>query len=444
MIKITKGGIYMSSISKLSRGFICILIIFLFIVVGLVSSFISAVIECTVFVEIFDTNMIDYKITLIFSIGIAICFEIVKNFSNFILPVISLINPPNHSLVLFGKKAKKCRFILVVISLLCTLIFTGNTLTKNIISNEEHNKAVEQITKEYKTETNEIESNIKENYTSELKRLLSEMQNAQEEKDKAAIAHGKKSDIYLYFEEVYNEKKQNYEYFQSNGLEIIKKNNGYNSKLDILKKDYDDKVKNASSTSDSIQQSTYLRNFINMLGLESSDTSIYIVSVFIISCLISIILEMIISLASSFLGANSNMILNELDRQIKLTDTEIEKIKYLFKTICNAAICLGVYLIIMLFNNEIIIMNSVLIVFVSYLVSNFNLKLNLNEEAESLLSKTKEIFLSGIIAFVAYFIFGLLFGNKYTDISTVAVTFGAIIGQYLNLEVPFNFFKKNQ
>ena len=105
----------MKSLSKLLRGLICIVIIFMFMFSGLLVSMLSALIECSVFIQIFKTDLIDSKIITLFSFGIAIGFEVVKNFANIIIPITTIISSPNESLIKFSKRVKKSIIFLVAI-----------------------------------------------------------------------------------------------------------------------------------------------------------------------------------------------------------------------------------------------------------------------------------------------------------------------------------------
>ena len=51
----------------------------------------------------------------------------------------------------------------------------------------------------------------------------------------------------------------------------------------------------------------------------------------------------------------------------------------------------------------------------------------------NVLDKIKELFLTGLISFVLYIIMGTFLGNQFTDVSSIAVSIGAIIGKALNI-----------
>lgn len=432
----------MTSLTKLLRGFVCIVIIFMFMFTGLFVSLLSALIECSVFIEIFKTDLIDIRIISIFSCCMAIGFEVVKNFSNIVIPIITLINNPNNSLKKFNNSIKKSRKILVAISLLCTLIFTSNALIKTTSSINEKNKALQEITTELKYEEEKIQKDINNDYNNELRTLNTNINKTKEKLNNATINFGTRSTVYKHFKNELNEAQKLLNEFKKYGYQEITNSKDYQKRLDNAKNKFNDDKKSIEGNQNiTLQRSVYLSNFINIIGLDSHNQNYYILTVVLISLIISITIEIVISIVSSFLSTNANAIFEELDRQVKLSIEEVKKIKHMIKSIYSAGLCLAIYLIIMQSKDQPIIAKSIIIIFFTYLVSNKITMITSNNDV-SFHNKLKEILTNGLIAFAGYFIFGIFFGDNYTDLSSIAVTLGAVIGQYLNLNLPIPFFKK--
>ena len=435
----------MKSLSKLLRGLICIVIIFMFMFSGLLVSMLSALIECSVFIQIFKTDLIDSKIITLFSFGIAIGFEVVKNFANIIIPITTIISSPNESLIKFSKRVKKSRIFLVAISLICTLIFTSNCLIKTTSTIAEKDQAIKSLTTQFEKEQKEINKSIEKDYNSELKILHNNVDKSKKKLDDAAINFGIDSSIYIRLNNEYKKDQDLLKEFQKSGYKKIVNSKDYQDRLNNLQIQFNKDKKDIFENKNIIlQQSTYLNNFINLIGLEDDNQQYYIVTVIIISLIISIIIEMVISIVSSFLSTNANPVFEELDMQIKLSAEEFNKINRIIKSIYNAILCLAIYLLIMQFGDQPIVTESIVIIFLTYLISNKIMMMNMKNEDINFFNKIKEVITNGLITFAAYFIFGMLFGCKYTDLSSIAVTLGAIIGQYLNLNLPIPFFSRKK
>lgn len=412
------------------------MLLFFFIIIGGLISLASGFIEFEVFSKIFNTISTSNNFTFAFTLSISFCFEIVKNFSSLIIPIICNFQNLSVSLKKFTDLTKKIRVLLVIISFICTFIYTGNILTKTVNDKNEIDDQIQKIETKYSNDLKLIDVEINKEYNYQLSKYEKIHANSQEELNKAIQEYGINSQTAKYFEKLESQAHDNYDNFIKNGKELLRTNKNFSKKIADIDFQHEKSLKDLNDGSSiTLEQSAYLNNFLGIFNLKNE--TCYKVTVFTISVLISLIMEVTIHMSASFISKNSTVIFDEIDSQIKFTSEEKNRFQKIAKTLINALICLSIYLcIMMLCTDQQIAIQSAIPVYIAYIGTLIADKVkvgNSDSPKMNVLDKIKELFLTGLISFVLYIIMGTFLGNQFTDVSSIAVSIGAIIGKALNI-----------
>lgn len=429
----------MNTVTKLFRAAWILILSIFFILCGGIASLISGIIEFDVFKNIFAGES---KEQLIFCFCIVACFEIIKNFSSLIIPLISNNLADSKEFIKFCKITKKTRIALVAISFVCTIIYTGNSLIQTSMTDEEKNQRIAEINKNYDTEKNKLDDEIDKEFNEIKNNLEKSKEFADTTLSEYLKNHSITSSLGKKYKKEADDATNKLNNFILNGKDTMKNNEPYSSKYSQLNRDKDGQIKELNKENTFISaKSTYLNNFLGIIRIQGEIP--YTFTVLLISLIISATLECIIAIASEFLSTRSTDIFKLFDEQLKFDEKEKLSFEKIGKIVVNSSICLAVYITTMLIFKENIANKTLTTAFLAYCISLSVIKLyektNRSKNTSSFTEKFLDVIISGAIAFVLYFIMGMFIGDVYTDISSIAVTIGGVVGKLLNMQISFPF-----
>ncbi len=477
----------MKSMLLLLKHIVSPLVLFLFLLLGLIAAFISGAIEYLVIREMLTINLTDMENIVTYSkyvpFIIVLVLEGFKLFLHFVIPAQERENESYHLIL-----RKVTKYFLVGFSLVCTFIFSCNSMYDfNTVASNKDSSIVEINTK-YDTEIEKIEKLIEEDKTKKLKLISDEIESINIElsetyeeirdldpsienyEEKLEILQTEKGSL----EKRLKEKNAEYDSKTNTIDDEVRK--VYQSRLDTATNERDKAIEQANSNQalDSSGDNKYIRATIKFLkstikanASEYSRTT-YCLIVAFISLLVAIILEIVISTSQEYLSKKSDELTKlfgageEIDAVLKYRANKT------LKLLVQSAIMLAIFIILgattelipQSMESTVLGTKNILITFGSYFISvlftsgNLELKIEPKKNNSSGSQSQASTFIPSLgsylistvvqtlLCIVGFVVLCAITGNPTETIapSTIALTIGSVSGQILLS--PFEAYKK--
>lgn len=465
----------MKSIILVLKNVISPLVLVLFLLLGLIAAFLSGIVEYAVIKEMFTINLVNTGGTANYSkfipLVIVLVLEGFKLFLHYVIPAHERENPNDDKLI--WKKITK--YFLVIFSLICTFIFSCNSMYDFNTVSTNTGKAIQNIELKYDAEINKIETEITANKENSLKVYNDEIVSIRNDIDKTSDSIKNLDPMNPNYDNLYsnlNNEKQRLE------LRLEEKNNEYNNivqaidaeirqryenrfqELENIKIQEINKVK-SEQTIDSSGDNQYIRAAIKFVKMTFfADNSeykrgTYCLIVALISLLVSIILEVVITVSQAYLSKKSDELAKLFGSEEVVDETIKNKANNILWHLIQAAIMLAVFIIIgttteMIPTTDVATVFStknILVTFGSYFISvlltsgkmSIQLKKITSNEGTTtkVVSSVGTFLLSTVVqtllCIVGFIILCRVTGNPSETIypSTMALTIGSVSGQLL-------------
>lgn len=460
----------MKSTILIIKNIISPLALFFFLLLGVVAAALSGIIEYAVIKEMFIIEIGGTSYSFFIPLVVVVVLEGFKLFLHFAIPAHK--NNDTKNLKLISKQIVKS--ILVVFSLICTFIFTCNSMYDfDAVSNatrlnttaieEKYNKDVEEIKQkmaddkkdilnEKISEIDKIESNItnKENAINNLDPMNPNYDSAY--KNMSKDLKGLKDDL-----------KDARDEYDSTVLTINNTlNQKYQPDLDELKTTMQKDIAavEAKQTLDSSGDNPYIRAalnfFVSTFSGESKEYSraFYYFIVFTISLMVAIMLEIVISTSQSYIAKKSDELVALFGSNEPINENLKKRAERISKILKQAAIMLSFFLILGVisehFSNELVNgvfdKKNLFFAFVSYVFSiactagklSFKDETGSNDKGVVGFFKTTTGFIVSIIiqtllCIIGFISLGVVFGGTAEAMvpTTLALSIGSVSGQVL-------------
>lgn len=444
----------MKNVITVLRHIISPLILCLFLILGFTAAMLSGVVEYHVIKELFpvkDAETYNFYIPLV----IVIVLEGLKLFLHYIIPAHEQIGETKFLTV---KKATK--YVLIVFSLICTVIYVSNSL----YTPEKVNSFI-----------NEKEIRIESKYEAKKKTEIKEMEkNEQIELSNAKIIVDNIENQLQILTPVYSPYWANKNYVEEkirleNELESAKieyemKCNEIKSKYESEKKTIENDIEeeilkekksivedfNYISAGDNTYLSSALLFMVSVFGIKEYKRTMYYLCVLGISLIISVVLELAISFAQSYLALKREKLEQLFGEDEIIEETFKRKADRIIGISVQASIMLAVYLICHTLSLDTMnLPKNIFPVFVSYLLSiilssekflpanNEYLYKEKDKKTYKTLIKVKNFTLpivtQTLICIVGFILISIFLKNNLDNLipTTIALSFGSLSGQII-------------
>lgn len=454
------------------------LVLFLFLLLGVIAAFLSGIIEYLVIKEILTINLTEIENIVLYSkfvpLIIVLVLEGFKLFLHYVIPAQERTKKLDK---LLWKKVAK--YFLVGFSLICTFIFSCNSMYNFDIVASNKDSSINEINLKYNNELEKIEKEIESNKEKVLKIYSDNIESIRSD-----IAESSKAirelnpSIYNYeqklkvleeekkrLEKLLDEKNKEFKKISQNVDAEIR--SSYQPRIDSILKAKETDIKNANNEQafDSSGDNKYIRATIKFLKTtikaDASEYSrnTYCIIVALISLLVAIVLEVVISVSQEYLSKKSDD-LAELFGAGEEIDSELKnRANKTLKLLIQAAIMLAIFIIIGATTElippeaESIVFSTknIIITFGSYFISvlltsgGLELKIATKSNGSSNNSFQNSKFFPSVgtylistvvqtlLCIVGFVVLCAITGNLSENIapSTIAMTIGSVSGQIL-------------
>lgn len=427
--------------------------------VGLLAAFISALIEYCVFEQFYNSAFLKLLPAGVIAFVLIMAFEYVKvylhYFSNCLKAKDNLQYKDKY------KRIEVVKYVLVAISLTCSMIYSVSALYLASYNETEVENQILEINTELEKNIEQLTIEQNENYENKIKPYADAKQIASEaisnfdpgelEWWQADMQLQALKDNLALAENTYNEKSAQFEKEKQSAIE---------TKVSVLTKEAESEIDSISDTTLAEVAAKYdnviLSQFLTVLastffGVATYSRLAYLILTVLIGFVVSAILEMIISFTFKLLSDVSTIKFCEKNHD----NLEIQKwSEQIILAFIKAFFALTFYVIIVgLVNNTSISKNQFWIALFAYIFAICMAKFFFSINQKNVLGNNinqknipsnnriemdfyivaKEAIIQGILSFAGFMLLGFFFGkNAVTlDISTIAIGLGATISSLL-------------
>lgn len=203
------------------------------------------------------------------------------------------------------------------------------------------------------------------------------------------------------------------------------------------------------SSGDNAYVSSALTFIVSVLGYDKYNRTTYYLCVFSVALIVSIVIELAISIAQSYLALNGDQLNALFSDKEPIAESLKARSNRMVKIVVQASVMLSVYLIYQAISETIMTSEGILSAFVSYLISiiltseRFRLSLNIGNNKESdnkvhnTIVKAKDfalpVIVQTLICIVGFLLLSVYKGYNLSDLipNTVALSVGRISGQVI-------------
>lgn len=477
----------MKSMLLLLKHIVSPLVLFLFLLLGLIAAFLSGVIEYLVIREMLTINLSDMENIASYSkyvpFIIVLVLEGFKLFLHFVIPAQERTGKTHN---LLWRKVTK--YFLVGFSLICTFIFSCNSMYNFNVVTSNKDSSIEVINTKYNDELEKIEESIEADKERALKIFSDDIESVREDISETSEAirelnpskanyEQKRDDLEAEkkrLEISLDEKIKEYDKKSQNIDAEIRTN--YQSRIDKAMEEKEAAIIKANNDQvlDSSGDNKYIRATIKFLkstikaDASEYDRTTYCVIVALISLLVAIILEVVISASQEYLSKKSDELTTlfgageEIDAVLKYRANKT------LKLLVQSAIMLAIFIILgattelipQSMESTVLGTKNILITFGSYFISvlftsgNLELKIEPKKNNSSGSQSQASTFIPSLgsylistvvqtlLCIVGFVVLCAITGNPTETIapSTIALTIGSVSGQVLLS--PFEAYKK--
>lgn len=439
------GGVIMKFAKLLINNiFIPILTTILFLV-GLLAAFISALIEYSVFEQLYSSSFLRLLPAGVIAFALILSFEYTKVYLHYFLNRLKATG--NETYLKKYKWLKAVKYILVVVSLTCSIIYSVSALYLASYNETEVEKQISEINAELDKNIEQVTAEQNENYNNKIKPYADAKQVATD-----AMSNFDPDELYWWqadmqlqalkdnlalAESTYNEKSAQFE---------KEKNTAIESEVSALTEEANKKISAISDTTSADVAAKYdnaiLSQFLTVLastfiGTTTYSRLAYLILTVLIGLIVSVILEIIISFTFTLLSDASNIQFCDpvsVDRKFQKWSEQ------LILAFIKAFFALTIYVIIVgLANNSSVSEDQFWIALFAYILAICMAKFfsSKNPEKNSgnnsiqmdFYVAAKESIIQGILSFAGFMLLGFVFGKEAVtlDISTIAIGLGATL-----------------
>lgn len=415
----------------------------LFIMVGLFAAIISALIEYTVFRELFSSAYHEFIPSGAIALLLVGCLEYAKVYLHFLQNKIKSSSTIATEHTMLIKWIPNLIRFLVAISLTCNIFFTVTTLYMPNYNEESVSIQIATIDTKLKSD----KENVTQQYDDILAQKMTPFSKSKTAAEDALTnfdpsGYGPKALTSIYAGFNANITAANKEYTTALETYTLERTIGIQQECDALEQKATEEKEQLLDTSSPELAMTYdnkiLSHFLVVIAetffnKTSYSRSSYLCLCILISIVLSVVLEVLIAISSSFISIP----IDQLADEPKGISTKIhtwcnEFVLTLFKTFCAVAI----YIVILSFHYATLGKDEIYIGLLScmisiYLTNKFILTPSGNNTSPKafLYYQIRDCVLQGIVSFMGYILLGFIFGKDSAtlDINTVAVAIGSTL-----------------
>lgn len=424
----------------------------LFFLVGLLAAFISALIEYSVFEQLYNSVFLQMLPAGIVAFALILSFEYTKIYLHYLLNRLKISG--NEIYMQKYRWLHIVKYLLVTISLSCSIMYSVSALYLSSYNESEVESQIEAINTKLSKSIEQIKSEENQNYND---RILPYSENVTVASE--ALNNFNPDGLYYWqanmqlqslkdnlsaAESTYEEKRIQFEQERDTAIQ---------TKISEITNTATEKIALLSDTTSSSVAAQYdnpiLSQFLSVIAITFTGSAVYsrftylILSVIIGLC-VSVVLEIVISFAFSLL-ANANGI--SFSDPVTVDSKFQQWSEQLILSFIKAFFALTIYVIIvgLANNNGFVPADQFWVALLAYLIAIcmtkfFSSKSPKEESGHAnnsiqmdFFKATKESIIQGVLSFAGFMLLGFVFGKEAIalDISTIAIGLGATLSSLL-------------
>jgi len=443
----------------------------LVLLIGTLAAVLSGLIEYFVLKDWFSNAVIDGKnFTLTFlPIAIVVILEGSKLFLHFCVSAFKQNNSKQTTITTETIKVMNAvKYVLVIFSFMCTIIFTGNVLYQNssVEVSAAYNSTVQAITNEYEIKIDNVKQEYKNNIDSSIEAYKTDWEEAQNRLTSFKIILSPKTAYERSIaekKELENEVNRKFQLYQ----DALKKRNidetqnpELKNSITALEKERDKKISTAKNESlnntegDNLYIKTFLLFIFNsFLNQNTYPKIIYFIISVIISLVIAGVLEAVIHISQKFISLPSSIMTSTFET-VSVEEHLKRRITAITRIISSISISFFIFIIYGLiqdiafdkFNFISAFICCIITVLIGFALpiseykqptttSNNKVKIIQKSFNEFLNTEGKMMLIKGMLSFVGFIILGLIFEKNVSEITipAVGVALGGALGNLFHI-----------
>lgn len=445
--------------------------VFMQLFLGVVAAILSGIIEYFVLKDLFSKIIIDGNIinSKYLPLIIVLVLEGSKLFFHFAQEAFKDDTKVSASAINFSNLIKFFKYILIVFSFACTLIYTANTLYFNTQQEKQSAYQTEEqaINNDYTQKIIDLEKEFINNQNALVDEYKRELDEAEEDLKNHQIIYTPK---YLYdrtleehkrLESKVKELEAEYRQVLKDKEIGLENNSKFVAARQAILDEQNDKIADLEEkTLDSNEgDNEYIKVFLllifnTFLKEDTYPRWLYFSICIIIAIAIAVVLEAIISISQKLLALTSKDLESALEADYGITDLEIkDNIKSVLRMVASVGVSFAIYVIFGLINEISLNKTNLFIGLACCIITlmicrylpqkNYQPKTKIvtkQDKAEDAIRRFwndegKNMLIKGLLTFVIYAIMAIGFGQNATEITVpaIGVTIGTSLGQLLHI-----------